>query len=99
MTQEEFEPSRASGTDGDLIADLDRFTFDVRQRMVFFIMHFTGNKYCPICEQIIKVYKEDDGVDFDIHMNNDHNDDMIIMQYLEMYKEIKDAIDRPRIPV
>lgn len=90
MTQDEFEPARVEGANIDLIKNLDRYTFDIRQRVIWFIRHFTSNKWCPLCEDIIKIYKEDDSEDFDIHMHSRHNDEEILRLYIEMYKKIKD---------
>lgn len=93
MTQEEeFEPRATREVNNDHIDDLYKFTYDVRLRMVWFIEHFTSNKWCPICADIIKIYKAGDSDDFDIHMNNHHDDKAIIMCYLELYEKVRPAL-------
>lgn len=91
MTQEEFEPSTTKEVDNDHIDNIDRFTYDIRQRMVWFIQHFTGNKYCIMCGKVIRINKAEDTEDFDIHMNNHHQDEEIVKVYLEIWTQIKDS--------
>lgn len=90
-TQDTFEPPHHCGIPKDLITDLDRFTFDIRQRMIHFLKHFTSEKYCPFCEKVIKISHLDDTDDYDIHMHTHHNDELIIKKYLEIWKQIRDS--------
>jgi len=86
---QEFIPTIPNGKEVDLIKDLHAFTGDIRQRIVFVLQHFTSSKYCPICEEPIRMSVNDNVDDYDIHMNNIHSDEEVINRFRLFLKQFK----------